>query len=466
VPRGARSDGDLACELAAGYGLTADEHQADVLNAWLRLRADGRWSASVNGLVEPRQNGKNACIEIRELYGMVELGERFLHTAHEVKTARKSFKRIRSFFESPQRWPELSSLVTELRQTNGQEAIFLSTGGSVEFIARSRGSGRGFDGIDVLVCDEAQELTDEEQAALLPTISAARLGNPQVIFTGTPPDPEAGQTGEVFVRTRQAAIRRADPRLCWIEYGVADGVIPDVTDRDLWTRTNPALGTGRLLVAEVERELSLMSPEAFARERLGWWGESLAGADVFGGRWPTCIGSRPRGLQPDALAVAVSYDQGYSAIGSAAFDAGVAYLKPLQHGAGKAWLVAQVKAEQLRYGVDVVVDERGPAAELIPQLEEARVRLRIAKTVDVLDACAGLFDLVVEGKARHESWPELDAAVTAAVRRPVGDRWAFGRRVSAADISPLEAVTLASWWAVRESLEKPKPMIVVSGGGG
>jgi hypothetical protein len=31
----------------------------------------------------------------------------------------------------------------------------------VEFIARSKGSGRGFT-VDVLVCDEAQDLADEE----------------------------------------------------------------------------------------------------------------------------------------------------------------------------------------------------------------------------------------------------------------------------------------------------------------
>ena len=34
-------------------------------------------------------------------------------------------------------------------------------GGAIEFIARSRGSGRGFT-VDDLVCDEAQELTDEQ----------------------------------------------------------------------------------------------------------------------------------------------------------------------------------------------------------------------------------------------------------------------------------------------------------------
>lgn len=35
-------------------------------------------------------------------------------------------------------------MLVEIRRTNGQEAIVLDNGGSVQFIARSRGSGRGF----------------------------------------------------------------------------------------------------------------------------------------------------------------------------------------------------------------------------------------------------------------------------------------------------------------------------------
>ena len=47
---------------------------------------------------------------MRELYGMVVLGERFLHTAHEVKTARKAFLRIAGFFENPRQYPELAAM--------------------------------------------------------------------------------------------------------------------------------------------------------------------------------------------------------------------------------------------------------------------------------------------------------------------------------------------------------------------
>jgi len=37
--------------------------------------------------------------------------------------------------------------------------------------------------------------------------------------------------------------------------------------------------------------------------------------------------------------------------------------------------------------------------------------------------------------------------VQVAVKRPVGDRWAWGRKQSDADISALEGATLAAWAA-------------------
>ena len=84
------------------------------------------------------------------------------------------------------KFPELNALVKEVRRTNGQEAIVLKNGGSVEFVARTKGSGRGYS-VDVLVIDEAQELTEDQLAAMLPTISAS--SNPQILYTGTPPGP-------------------------------------------------------------------------------------------------------------------------------------------------------------------------------------------------------------------------------------------------------------------------------------
>ncbi len=38
---------------------------------------------------------------MRELYGMVMFGEKVLHTAHEFKTASRSFRRLLDYFDNP-----------------------------------------------------------------------------------------------------------------------------------------------------------------------------------------------------------------------------------------------------------------------------------------------------------------------------------------------------------------------------
>jgi phage terminase large subunit-like protein len=447
APRSVSSDADDAAFLSSGYGLTPDDWQEDVLDDWLGRRRDGRWSAATCGLAVPRQNGKNGIIEIRELFGMVALGEKFLHTAHEVKTARKAFIRIAGFFENVRQYPELAALVKDIRKTNGQEAVLLTNGGAVEFIARSRGSGRGFT-VDVLVCDEAQDLTDEELAALLPTISAAPLGNPQVVLTGTPPDPEKGQQGEVFNRVRADAEANRDKRLAWTDYGATDGPLPDVDDRQAWAEHNPALGL-RLAEAEIVRERTLMSPETFARERLGWWGDpSAASSTAFGeGRWQACLGKDDLEPVHDAVAAAVAFDRMHASIGAAGQLGDLLAVGAVERRDGTGWLVPELARIQSTYGCPVVVDGGGPTADLIPAMEAAGISLEIIDTGKLKDACANIFDAVQEKRLVHPGHPDLDLAVSSASKRDVGDRWAWARKQSTGDISMLEAVTLALWAA-------------------
>jgi hypothetical protein len=447
APRAVSSDVDDAAFLSSGYGLTPDDWQEDVLDDWLGRRRDGRWASSTCGLAVPRQNGKNGIIEIRELFGMVALGEKFLHTAHEVKTARKAFARIASFFENARQYPELVSLVKEIRKTNGQEAIVLTNGGSVEFIARSKGSGRGFT-VDVLVCDEAQDLNDEALSALLPTLSAAPLGNAQLILTGTPPDPEKGQTGEVFARVRADGESGRNKRIAWTDYGAPDGPMPDVDDRDLWRLHNPAIGTRLSFDWIEEAEHSVMSAETFARERLGWWGDpSTDKASAFGaGRWDAC---RVDDLEPvvTAIGAAVAWDRQHASISVAGLNGDRMVVGVVDRREGSGWLVPELKRIQTERRCPVVVDGHGPTADLIPALQAAGVQLTILKTSEAFDAVVSIFDRVQAQTLAHPGHPDLDAAVAVTVKRETERGFAWGRRKSEGDISQLESATWAVWGA-------------------
>jgi hypothetical protein len=453
APPADHTDGPDAAFLSSGYGLTPDPWQADVVDDWLGRKVDGGYASTLCGLVCGRQNGKNGIIEIRELFGMVVLGEKFLHSAHEVKTSRKAFKRLKWFFgnevnDPDARFPELNALVVEIRNTNGQEAIVLANGASIEFVARSSGSGRGFT-IDVLVLDEAQHLTEEQLEAQLSTISAAEK-LPQMIVTGTAPNPEKGESGEVFVRIRKMHENENHPPLSWTDYGVPDGPLPDIDDEELLAATNPGLGY-RLHRQVIELEHDLLSPEGYARERLGWWGDSEGNSTgLFGpiGLWETRKVTTPD-PDPEAIGIAVSIDRAWSSIAAATADGDKPRIGAVDRRRGTGWLIAEAKRIQDERHIPVVLDGKGPAATLIEKLELAGVDFEVTSTEDYLDACADLFDRVTTNEVEHGDHAELNQAVKVATTRIVGDRFAWARKNG--DITMLEAATLALWQATNAS---------------
>lgn len=439
VPVREFSHGDDAAFFSSAYGLTPDPWQLRVLDAWLG-ESGGRWTSPRAGLAVPRQNGKNALLEIRELFGMVALGEKFLHTAHEVKTARKAFLRLAGFFENLREWPELATLVETIRKTNGQEAIVLTNGGSVEFVARSRGSGRGYT-VDVLVCDEAQELTDEQLEALLPTISSAPLQNPQTLFTGTPPPPGTG--AEVFVRTRQDAIEGGDPRLAWHEWSV-DAADYDLDDREAWAATNPSLGRRlRLDVLEIER--AQMSEEGFARERLGLWDTSAHHSVIDLELWAMLADRGSKMVGQVTFAVDVPHDRSWASIAVAGRRAdGLHHVEIIDRRRGTDWVAARVKELRTKWrSGPVALDAGGPAGSLLPDLAAARVEVVPVSTREMSQACGAFYDYAVQKNLRHLDQPELNSALNGARKRPVGDAWVWRRKDAIAEIAGLVAATLA-----------------------
>ena len=174
------SAGPETIELAASSGLILDPWQGDVLTDSMGERDDGKWQTSEVGLIVPRQNGKGSVLEARTLGGLYLLNEQLiLWSAHEFKTAREGFLRMRALVDN---YDHLRKKVRAIRTAAGEEGIELLNGSRLRFIARSRGSGRGFSG-DLVILDEAYALSDEAMAALMPTLSARP--NPQIWYTSS-----------------------------------------------------------------------------------------------------------------------------------------------------------------------------------------------------------------------------------------------------------------------------------------
>lgn len=434
-------DGEDAAAMSSDYGLTLDVWQSYMLKHWLARDSSGRLSATTCGASVPRQNGKNGAIEALELYEMVVLGRRILHTAHEVKTSRKAFARLLSFFENPL-YPDLTSMVKNIRKTNGQEAIYLEGGGSIEFIARSKSSGRGFT-VDTLVLDESQELSEEALEALQPTISSAPSGEPRRVIVGTPPS--SLSDGEVFQRVYDSAHAGEAPRSVWMEWAASHD--DDIHDPEVWYATNPSLGI-RLDPDTVRDELSGFSEASFKRERLGVWGvQDNAESALDSDDWNNC---QVDSILPTGNGISLGIDvspsrRQASLVASGKDVEGKTWVDVIESRQGDIrWIIPLVKKiTSDKKVVAVVIDAGSPAGSLIDVLTKEGIEVTTLGTNLVIQAVGGFYDAVVSGSLRHLGQSILTAAALSAGKRKIGQAWGWKRPEEGTDITPLVGATLA-----------------------
>ena len=427
-------------DLAASLGMPLDEWQEQALEAAMGERSDGKWASKFVGISAPRQNGKSQLIVARALAGILLFEEKMIIiSAHETDTAREIWKRLIDVIEDN---PHLEGRVTGRMDAINREFLAFGKGSEKQTIklkARRQSGARGFSA-DCLLLDEAQILGKQSWGSIVPTMSARP--NPQMWLFGTPPtesdDPFA------FARVRESSVAKK-ARHCWLEWAAAPN--DDFDDPETWAKANPSYGV-RISYEACADDRAAMDDEQFGRERLGIWDAADRVSLFPEGTWEA--GSRvdrPAELTVSALAVAVSIDLAYSCIVAASVDGDSVWVKVLHHQPGTRGIVARCDELVEAFEVDVVVDGRGPGANLIAELEKADVRHRVASTTDVLDAFALMETKVRDGEFLHIENPLLDKAAAGAVRREVGDRYALGRKKSEGDISALEAAELAAWWA-------------------
>lgn len=441
LPEGIVSTGypDVA-RTCTKMGVAFDGWQVGACQVILGKREDGLLATTVGGvgMSLPRQVGKTYMIA-----GLVfalcinNPGMLIIWTAHHLKTSGETFLAMQAFAERS----KVAPFVRKVYTGSGDEEVRFHNGSRILFGARERGFGRGIPGVDALVFDEAQILSDRALDAMLATMNTSSFG--MHLYIGTPPRPD--DSSESFTRMRSEALSEApDPDTAWIECGADKGSSP--SDRKQWAKANPSY-PHRTPVQAFQRLQKKLTPEGFLREGLGIWDEASNKVEVFGpGAWEALAQPAPAGMPMRALGVAVAVDLRKSALVAVGEADGVAHAKPLHHEGGTAWVVDRVRDLVRKHEVPVVIDGKGPGAVLVPELERAVGSwLVVASTENVLDACAGIEQSVTDRTLAHEAFPELDDAVVAAVKRDVRDRWAWGRRKSEGDITPLEALTLALW---------------------
>jgi len=461
-PQRTSTDGTDAAVLMAEYGYQLDEWQELVLDCWLGRDEAGRYNVTSAGLSLPRQNGKNVCLEAREFFGLVVNGEKILHTAHQVRTSKKSFRRLASMF-TDKRHPEVTDLVKSIRYTNGEESIELLNGGTIEFSARSRQAARGFDGISLVVYDEAQELTDDQVEAIMATLSASATGTRQLIYTGTPPYP--GCPGDVFRRRRTVCIDEPGKHDCWHEWSVAaDGIAEiNVADKGLWYMANPALGI-RLDEEFTAEEMRSMSKDGFARERLGWWTPVVEHEIEYAidkKAWEACRSEDPKPEGKTAYGVKFSADGSTVALCGAVIPkdgpARISLIDQRPTGIGIGWLVEWLN-QRYSKACCVVIDGRNGVDVLVERIADTwKIKGSVVRPTykDIIAATGTLTNALSEHSVTWFYGQEAlaDSAMNA-TRRQISGGWGFGGENSA----PIEAAALALWGAQTSRRDPSKKM--------
>lgn len=441
------TDGPDAAMLMEAYGNKLDPWQETVENCWMGKDENGEYTATSIGLSVPRQNGKNEILEGRELFGMLVNGERILHTAHQVKTAKKSFRRFVRIFED-ERYPEIREQVEKISYTNGEESIQLKNGGSIEYSARSRQAARGFDGISVIVFDEAQELTDDQLNAIMATLAASKTGTRQILYVGTPPYP--GCPGDVFRRRRNVCLNDPGKHDAWHEWSVEAQSVDDINmgDTSIWYSTNPALGI-RLSEEFTQNEYKTMKPDGFARERLGWWVPMIEVEEppvIKKEAWDKCASDQMKPDGKTAYGVKFSADGSEVVLSGAVMDKEgkirISLIKREPTGSGLKWLADWLNQRYAKASC-VVVDGRNGVDVLVERISDTWIfkgSVIRASTRDVLAAVGMTMDAIHEGNL---TWYKLqedlnDSAITS-VKRPIAGGYGFGGENSL----PIESCALA-----------------------
>lgn len=468
----AYSDGDAVAEMfIEDGGATFYPAQIDELILMLARNKDGSPAAQTIGISKPRQNGKSYAARYYAIY-MADFEHRqVMYSAHHSSTTKKMFDALCNIFENEKRYPDFCRDVKSITRGRGYEGIYFNDwkdedgnyhdGGCIEFSTRTNAGARGGT-YSVIIIDEAQELTDEQQEGLLPVISAASDAQdlsklPQQIYIGTPPGPTCN--GTVFKKMHQVAHDKGG-EAWWLEWSISklESVTPDNVI-DLAYQTNPAMGY-RIVEKTILSEYEQMTQDGFARERLGWWSPAIVTRDetvIPAKLWDSCKSGTVRPEGKTAYGVKFSADGSEvclcGAILPAEGPARVELIERKSTSQSLSWLADWLN-ERYKKAACVVIDGRNGVDVLIEKLRDTwKVKSSVIRPSarDVIASTSLLLDSLNEQSVTwYEKQIALRDSAIGSTRRAISGGFGFGGENS----TPIEAAALA-YWGVKTTKRDP-----------
>ncbi len=422
---------------------TALEWQESLSYDIMAVNEEGYWIHQKFGYSLPRRNGKSEDVIIRCLWGLKN-SERILYTAHRASTAHAVWERLGRLCEKADITVESSF------RAFGKEHLYCENDGVIEFRTRTSTGGLG-EGYDLLIIDEAQEYTPEQETALKYVVSDSE--NPQTIMLGTPPT--AISAGTVFPKFRNKVLQGGAFESGWAEWSVPE--MSDPHDVELWYETNPSLGT-------VLKERTIRSEIGdddvdFNIQRLGLWIKYNQKSAISKNEWlalqvkdlPKLKGELFAGVKFGHDGENVSLSIAVRTKDDKIFLEAYA-CRPIS--AGVAWILDFVDKARVK---KIAVDGKNGIGILQDALKQAKLKKPVVPTVQEIIKANAMFELALsQATVLHMQQSAAEQVITNCEKRAIGSGGGFGYRssVEGADISILDSMILAHWLCAESKAKK------------
>lgn len=452
--------------VAALLGMPFMPWQQYVANVILEIDPEtGQLAYDEWGLTVPRQSGKSTFVLAKSTHRCTATTffgprQRCVYTAQTRQKAREKWEE--DYLPPLEASRRFRNRHTPYRGTGSEHTRF-ANGSKFALEANTEKAGHGGT-LDEAYIDEAFAQVDNRLEQAFRPAMITRL-NKQLGWISTAGWSDASPYLLGKVNAGRLAVAEDRGRgLAYFEWSAPDDADP--ADPAVWAACMPALGhtiTVEAIHAEYDTAVREGKLDDFRRAYLNQWRPKPREVDqpvIAPTTWKTCedpesqISTRIRfaldvyrppvdapGIVSSAIAVAGlrSDDVPHVEITS---RGGI-----IDHRPGVEWVIPRLEELVDAFpGMTLAIAAGGPAESLIPEIEDLGIRVELISPKDVASACGYLFDSATAGRLRHLGQSQLDDALAVARQRNVADgAWAWGRRKSTEDITPVYAVTLALW---------------------
>lgn len=437
-----KTKGKEAVEIYNKTGRTAREWQELLIYDIMAYDDEGLWVHSTYGYAVPRRNGKTEDVIMRILWGLKN-GEKIIYTSHLISTSHSVWETVTYLLDS-------MDIKYASVKAKGQENIRLLDENDkpykldhmINFRTRSNNGGLG-EGYDLLIIDEAQEYTIDQESALKYTISAS--SNPQIIMLGTPPT--AISHGTVFQKIREKVLSGFSKNTGWAEWSV--DTMQDPKNREAWYETNPSLGQG--LTERVIENENTTDDVDFNIQRLGHWLSYSQKSLFTENEWDSLkISKIPNFKNKLFVGIKFGADGRHAALSIATKTDDKIFIESIDCQSqrnGNLWIINFLKNADIE---KIAVDGAGAQDVLKKDLKEYGIKIKIVlpKVKDVIVA-NNMFEQSITSLKNicHNGQESLRQIVTNCIKRAIGTNGGFGYKalIEEHEIALMDSAVLAHW---------------------